>query len=253
MSAERDTQTQGYFDRAKRPITILVFLLPLIVAYEIGAVVFLHHATSGGGEALEARRLLARIFEVFGVVGLHLPAFLLIVLLLAWQTLGRYPWRVEAGVIAGMWLEACLWTVPILLAGPALSSLGKPAAPLAPLAAIQSFSDLDPLGRLTIAIGAGVYEELVFRLVLIALVHGVAADIAKLSPGTAAGLAVALSSVVFAWYHGPSSAQFVFYLVAGAYFAGLYLWRGFGIAAATHVLYDAIALVLLTAENSTTA
>ena len=55
------------------------------------------------------------------------------------------------------------------------------------------------------------------------------------------------SALLFAAYHFGGGAEFdaarfVFYTLAGLYFAILYVARGFGIVAATHALYDVLAV-----------
>ncbi|MFW5683061.1 MAG: CPBP family intramembrane glutamic endopeptidase, partial [Phycisphaeraceae bacterium] len=107
-----------------------------------------------------------------------------------------------------------------------------------------------PLGDwrsgLLLSIGAGIYEELLFRLLAIALLGLLLEDILALPRGWAALLAVAVSSLAFAWYHfwgtgmPIEATRFAFYTLAGLYFAGLYMLRGFGIVVATHAFYDVV-------------
>src|SRR5690606_28441143 len=106
--------------------------------------------------------------------------------------------------------------------------------------------------RLTISIGAGLYEELLFRMIAIAALHLVFVDLARLSESMGRVLAVGLSAAAFAVYHDLSSsggaldpARVLFFLCAGVYFGAIYLWRGFGIVVAVHALYDVLVLVLL--------
>ena len=62
-----------------------------------------------------------------------------------------------------------------------------------------------------------------------------------------------ISAVLFALYHPLKTGAGVleirraaFFLLAGVYFGVLYVVRGFGIAVATHALYDIAVVVLLT-------
>jgi membrane protease YdiL (CAAX protease family) len=128
-----------------------------------------------------------------------------------------------------------------------------------PLAGIDDFGAL-PLGaRIAVSIGAGLYEELVFRLLLIWLLLTVLVDFVKFSRRVAVPIAVGLSALAFTVYHplhdadGTFIAQrFAFYLVAGVYFGVLLLMRGFGIVVATHALYD-IATALLASRAADAA
>ena len=105
--------------------------------------------------------------------------------------------------------------------------------------------------NLVLSVGAGLYEELVFRLILICVVVMVGADLLKLSPGWTMAVAVLLSAVLFAAHHHPpmgsepfAMPRFLFRSVAGAYLALLFLWRGYGVAAGTHVAYNVIVVIL---------
>jgi len=96
-----------------------------------------------------------------------------------------------------------------------------------------------------------VYEELLFRMVGIALVHFIAADLIGLGEKKAGAVAVLLSAVAFGFYHDVYSESgalqwglLLYYVAAGVYFGGIFVWRGFGIVVATHALFDLIVLGL---------
>jgi membrane protease YdiL (CAAX protease family) len=104
------------------------------------------------------------------------------------------------------------------------------------------------IGRsLTLSLGAGIYEELVFRVLLMGALFWLARRLFSAKPGAAALGAVVVSSLIFSLFHyiGPMGdafqfASFMFRFVAGLVLAGLYQSRGFGIAAYTHALYDVL-------------
>ena len=106
-------------------------------------------------------------------------------------------------------------------------------------------------GLVVIAIGAGVYEELLFRLVAIAAIHAIAKDLLSLPEEVCVIAAVAISSLGFALVHfvggvNPfTMTKMLFYTVAGVYFAAIYLTRGFGIVVAVHALYDVLVFTKL--------
>jgi hypothetical protein len=99
--------------------------------------------------------------------------------------------------------------------------------------------------QLMISLGAGIYEELLFRVIL---VSGLALGAQKVLgwSATASGIfAVMVGALVFSAFHyiGPYGdrlelSSFTFRTVAGVLFSALYLQRGFGITAWTHALYD---------------
>ncbi len=98
--------------------------------------------------------------------------------------------------------------------------------------------------QLALSIGAGVYEELVFRVLL---VGGLYLLLRSLLARAAAAylLAAVVGAALFSWVHyvGPfgdafTLASFTFRFLFGLALNGLFLWRGFGVAAWTHALYD---------------
>ena len=99
-------------------------------------------------------------------------------------------------------------------------------------------------GRAVGFLGAGIYEELLFRLILLPLTFwGLRRLGAKPRPSMIA--AVLLGSLLFAAAHyvGPYGEVFVpftfmFRFLAGMFFSILFVSRGFGIAAGTHAGYD---------------
>jgi membrane protease YdiL (CAAX protease family) len=100
------------------------------------------------------------------------------------------------------------------------------------------------LARLVGYCGAGLYEEVLFRLLMLPIAVWA---FERLGCSTiAAGLwAILLSSLLFsaAHYIGPLGDSFAVYsftfrAVAGLFFAILFLLRGFGITAGTHFFYD---------------
>jgi membrane protease YdiL (CAAX protease family) len=247
----------SYFDRAQWPLQSLYFLLPLLVLYEFGTVAY---APAGDTRlpAIYAERLLGRFFELFGVTGYYLPGLLVAVVLLAMHITRGDPWKPEMKLYAGMAVESWLWALPLFVLGTLLA--GTPTAmALTPgvLALTTAINDASGGGGgivafswqagMVFAIGAGIYEELLFRLVAIALLDLLFTDLLALPARIGSVLAVVGSAVLFAVYHFSENnpfewSRFAFYMIAGLYFAVLYVGRGFGIVAATHALYDVMAI-----------
>ena len=105
--------------------------------------------------------------------------------------------------------------------------------------------------KVMLALGAGVYEEIVFRVLLVSAIAFLAGRVLGWRPLFAAGFAAILSAVIFAAFHyvGPYGDpfrldSFVFRFLGGLAFSLLYVTRGFGITAWTHTLYDLIALTV---------
>lgn len=234
---------------SQRPLHVLVFLLPLVIGYEVGSALYLMR--DGAGEAIRAHEQLSRLLGAFGAGGVFLPGALLVVTLLAWHVLSKDPWRLRPRVILGMAAESALWTLPLLVLGAMAQRVANESLAAA---AVQGAADprLAPAAtKLTLALGAGIYEELLFRLVGIAAIHFVLADICRMKPKPALGISVAVSAAAFALYHdaaflsggglgGLDPERFAFLTLAGLYLGGVFVFRGFGIVVAAHALYDVV-------------
>jgi len=231
----------SYAELSRTPLHVVVFLLPLIVAYEVGLAL---HGWSLQGGNVRAWAMLADVLAALGlspsvVVGYSLPGAVIVAVLVLWHALERAPWVVRPRVLGLMAAEAFAWTVPLVLLS------GIVGAMAAQQEAAAGFAAMDWRERLLVAIGAGLYEELLFRLALISLLHAVLADLLRLDARLALGLALVGSAAAFAAYHDVPLAASGVYLLAGLYLGGVYLLRGFGIVVGVHALYDALVLVLL--------
>jgi len=233
----------GYWERAKRPLQSLVFLLPLLIVYEIGAITLLRDAGSSGHGELVAVVMLREFFNFVGIEGLYLPGLVVVVVLLCWHIAEKDPWRLEPETYLGMLTESIVWAVPLWVL---LTVLSRHAGgPVEAAQASTGAGDLTLAQSLLLSLGAGIYEELVYRLIGITLVHLLLVDLLKMPKGWGAVLAVIVTSLAFGYVHFNAQHPFelgkmIVYTIAGAYFAVLFVMRGFGIAAGTHAVFDVI-------------
>jgi len=113
------------------------------------------------------------------------------------------------------------------------------------------------LANIVTGIGAGIYEELVFRLILIIVLMLLFQDVLGFSRKGSIILSILVSAGLFSAHHHiifvdgqltPSAVfswtAFCFRTIAGVYFAALFAIRGFGITAGTHAFYDIIATII---------
>ncbi len=241
-----------------RPLVVLIFLLPLIVLYEVGSVLYLADASTGVVETIRAKSMLDHFFGEFGMVGVYLPGVALVAVLLTWHLLNHDRWRVRLSTLVGMGGESIAWTAPLLMIAVLVQhAMMQPQAQVVVGAGqvLAGATDLQAMGwqaRLTISLGAGLYEEMLFRMIVILGVHFLLVDLLHFSDRTGKLLALVVSAVSFALYHDLSAAgsglgwgKAVFYVASGLYFGGLYLLRGLGIVVAVHAIYDVVVLVAL--------
>ncbi len=240
-----------YWSESHRPLTSLVFVAPILAAYEVGILLQGPAAVRNGADVW-----LRGVLDTVGFEQYFLLPALTVAILLGWHHTTRQPWRVSRGALAGMAVECaglalCLWIV-LQLQGAVLEIVGGGSRP--PDARAPAAIGLSTSGRLASTVGylgAGVYEEVLFRLMLLPAV-ALAARRAGISWTTAVAAAAVLTSGAFAAAHyvGPygeafDGFTFVFRFLAGLFFCGLFVYRGFGIAAGTHAGYDILVGVLL--------
>src|SRR5690606_34651472 len=98
--------------------------------------------------------------------------------------------------------------------------------------------------NLALSIGAGLYEELLFRVILVGGLFAVLKAVLG-KPVPAYVLAALVGAAIFSWVHyvGPLGdpfqwASFTFRFLFGLALNVIFLLRGFGVAAWTHALYD---------------
>lgn len=224
---------KGYFQRSELPLTSLVFLLPLLVVYEVGT----RYYTADSD--IRAFRWMQDFFQLFGASGRHLPAMAVVCILLTWHLARRDTWSLDPAHLLGMLFESILLAIPLLLIGKVAMIYWH----YLPLMAVRDAL----VGKLVLSVGAGIYEELVFRLAAFTALSLLFVDILGMKKMWANLLMVVVSSVGFSLYHYWGFEQFqwqtfVFRTVAGFYFGAVFVYRGFGISAGSHAAYDIIAV-----------
>lgn len=246
--ALRAHRSPEYWNETRRPLVCLVFLAPLLAIYEIGVIYF------GGRQPEQIRNgadswMRCWLSESAGCDG-FLPVFVLSGLLL-WHLLSRQSWRVDLETPMGMFAESLLFAFALLFVGQltdtAFQRIGVPAALSVPARKWQATA--------ITFVGAGIYEEFLFRLCLLpACIGGL--RVMRLGNAWAVSIAVLVTSLAFslAHYVGPAAEQFdlftfTFRSIAGVFFAVLFLTRGFGIAVGSHAAYDLIVGVLMFAQG----
>jgi membrane protease YdiL (CAAX protease family) len=114
--------------------------------------------------------------------------------------------------------------------------------PAAPTCCIET----QGVARIVGFFGAGVYEEVLFRLALIPLIAAFLRAAGESQRGSVWGAAMA-ASLIFSAAHYQAFTHlgdpfcldtFCFRFAAGMVFSALFIYRGFGITAAAHTLYD---------------
>ncbi len=265
-----DFPRDSYLERTSRPVYALVFILPFLIFYELGTIFINTDVLSQTQIRVVAFVWLQELLRYLGLGGKFLwaaPAVVVIIILLAYQLVSGKQWWVSFTDMLPMAIECVLLAIPLIVLSLFLHTspaTGNSAAVDVPAivqcaaeqsAAMQKGPTL--LADIITGIGAGIYEELLFRLVLICALVLLFQDVLGWGKGNSIALAVLVSAALFAAHHHidllsgrPNQsdlfdwAKFIFRTIAGVYFAALFAIRGFGIAAGTHAFYDIIATLI---------
>jgi len=226
-----------YWRAARAPRYSVTFALPLLVAYEALALGLSHDSITGVRNGADV--LLKSVFVLLGGRD-GLIAFGALLLgtggVLVWRD-RRRSGPVEWRVFLLMAIESVLYALVFGLVVGTLTGL------LLRLAV--GSNGLGFATQLMISLGAGIYEELLFRVLLVGALGWTGRRLFGWGAGAAGTFATLLGALIFSAFHyvGPYGdhlelASFTFRAIAGVMFSGLYVLRGFGITAWTHALYD---------------
>lgn len=243
---------QNYWQASRSPRYSLVFALPLLLLYELLAITLPLRETQGVRNGAEV--IIRTAFDalagpwgapLFGAVMIGVSAWLVTRDV---QTNGA-PRR--AGIFALMMGESFLLAALFAVTASMITARVLGALHLLAIAAPAGGAGIDGPTRLMVSLGAGIFEELLFRVVLVSALMGFAKVVFGAGRAVSATFAVILSALIFSAFHyiGPfgdklALPSFLFRAVAGLLFSLIDVLRGFGIAAWTHSLYD-VGLLLI--------
>lgn len=244
----------SYWQLSRAPRYSLLFALPLLAAYELLTLALANGPAAGIRNGADV--LLQAL--VYAVAGPYEPYVFGAALLggglwLVARDLRANRQPLRGRVFFGMAVESAVLAVLFgLVVGTLTARLLGAMHALAAPAGPQPLVAMDLPTRLMVSLGAGLYEELLFRVLLVTLFQGVARVLFGAGRGASAAFAVVLSALLFSAFHyvGPFGEplevqSFVYRAIAGLAFSVLYVLRGFGITAWTHALYDVLLLVVL--------
>lgn len=224
-------------------LTSLVLVFPLFLIYQLGVLFTL--------PVLNGADFLTII--LFRQVGLSTSGYLIFTAAVTAAffvgvALLRRRQRFDSGVVMPMLLESIIYALTMG------SLIYFVMTRLMGMNGLLSAGFIDGQGiftRLIMSIGAGVYEETVFRLALIPALVGLFSSVMGTRRNTAVILAFVLSSLAFSAVHHLGAygdplhlGIFVFRFLAGIFFALLFWFRGFAVAVYTHAFYDIYVLLL---------
>jgi membrane protease YdiL (CAAX protease family) len=230
---------RGYLAGSRDLSTSVVLVIPLFLFYQIGVLLT-------GGLRNGVDFVTNALFLLFDGNLLAYGVFNLVVLAGFGVALGymRKQGNFAPRLIPYMLLESAIYAV---LFGSIVIALINAVGLGGLLAAGDVPQKMTFVQKLVMSAGAGLYEEIVFRLFLMGGMFFAMTRFLNLPRVVAAAVAVLASSVIFSAAHHISEpftmSAFTFRAFAGVLFALLFQARGFAIAAYTHALYDVWVMV----------
>ncbi len=236
---------KGKMLRRSDPLTSLLLVFPLFAVYQIG--VLLMPSTYNGADLItsEMLHLLHGNASTYLVVNVIL-ALLFVVLVLVLRRNNSFdprlflPVLLESSIYAlTMGSLICFVMIDFLHIDPKLA-----------IACATGPEQASPLAKLVLSIGAGVHEEIVFRLIMVGGGVWLFERGLGLRRWLSIALAFVISSVLFSAAHHVIGGEpfrvgaFTYRLLCGLVFATLYQTRGFAVAVYTHALYDIYVLIV---------
>jgi hypothetical protein len=232
---------KSYWRQSRSPFYSLLFALPLLIGYEVLIFSFNHSDIIGLRNGADI--LFRQFFGMFNIYGFYLVGFLVLsTLLIAYYFHSRQGSNREFHFqfFIMMLLESIIFALIMYIFVAKVGNVLLTAGGLP--------------GRkeaIALALGAGVYEEFIFRVVLISGFLFFLRDILKLHPVTASVTAVITASAIFSLFHYLGALGDVFEIksflirfAAGIFLSGLFVLRGYGVTAYTHTIYDLLVILI---------
>lgn len=260
----------SYLERTSRPVYAIALLLPLIIFYELGTIFINTDVLAQSQIRVVAFVWLQDSLRHIGLIGKWswiAPPLAVVIILLGLQIASRKSWMVFFSDFYVMVVECIILAIPLLVFSLLINSALQTPAPDSQYAManfsttlLQVFAGTGSnnlLADIVTGIGAGIYEELIFRLILICSLMIILQDVLRLEHTISIVLAIIISATLFSVHHhivflngqfgqmSPFSLpEFIFRTLAGIYFAILFAVRGFGVTAGTHAFYDIMATLI---------
>lgn len=219
----------------------MVLVLPLLIFYEVGV---LFTDVMNGADFVT--QTLIKLIGLRGFIALQ-AGIVLIFFALALHL--RRKQKFEMGLFVPVLLESGVYALTmgtfILFVMTDLLGIDPRLSTALTLKSVGLFD------KLVLSVGAGIYEELVFRVGLFGGLALLCHRVLNLRLTVALVISLLLSSILFSVAHhvGPFGdplrvGVFVYRAMAGLFFACLYQFRGFPIAVYTHALYDVYVMLI---------
>ena len=240
-----ENAVKTYFSDTKNLLYSFLISLPLFLAYEL--LILISQPDASQIVRISVDSWFKSIFSLLGVNAVSIT--LLVVALLGMVILYKERDRLKElkfKFFPVMIAESTVYAVIVALVATFFVSM------VFAFSANDPISSLSALQKFALSLGAGLYEELFFRVILVSALIFVFQKVFNNKNWAAITAAVVLSAFLFSLVHYVGSmgdpftfSSFTYRFLFGLMLNGIYVWRGFGIAAWTHALYDLLVLFVL--------
>lgn len=237
-------QIKQYFENTHTLLYSFLVSLPLFFLYEILILI-----SQPSGDAIVRISVDVWIKSLFTSLGVSAISFsLLIIAIIGLFILYKERERLKTlrfVYFPTLLLEATVYAILVAFISQSLVSF------MLNMAASDPISTLTTTQKLALSLGAGLYEELFFRVILVTVLILIFTKMFG-KKWAAITAAMVLSALLFSAVHYIGSmgdaftlGSFLYRFLFGLILNGIYVWRGFGVAAWTHAIYDIMVIAFL--------
>ncbi len=225
-----------YLARSRSLTKSFLFILPLLVFYEIGILLY------GSETKNTADVIIKKPFEIFGDNAALVFNSLIIIIAFCSIFYIEKKNRFSCGIFIPMFLESLAYAFSLgyvilfFLYGYLPFDITN--------SHVQNF-----IKSIIVSLGAGIYEEIFFRLLLLSALYIVFVKALKINAIVGSLCSILICACIFSIMHYMGAtgdtftmSSFLFRLTAGIVLSAIFVFRGLGIAVYTHAIYDVLVI-----------
>jgi hypothetical protein len=229
--------SQSYFSASRNLLYSLVAIFPMLFLYELLGFINnfeAHYQIRNGADAM-----IRQVFSIFGPNSQLLYGLTLFLIFCSVGCRHRdilLKGEINIRFLVLMIIESFLWCVGLLITMKGVNTLFL-ANPIT----------ADLLEQFYLSVGAGIWEELIFRLGLISAFTYIIHSIFRYGKSFSLVLSLFFSGAIFSLFHYVGIygdiftwQTFILRTFAGVFLGAVFLFRGLGISVYTHILYDMV-------------
>lgn len=233
-----------YFNSTHTLLYSYLISLPLLLLYEI--LIFIAQPDTDQVVRISVDVWIKTLFSYLGqdVISITLIFVALIGIFVLYKE--RYKLgSLKGGYFLTMLIEASAYAFLLALI------ISTTVSGILQIAAYQTVESLSTLQQLALSLGAGLYEELFFRVILVSLLLLILRYLVQ-TKWLRFALAMVIAALLFSSVHYIGDlgdtftvGSFLFRFLFGLALNAIYIFRGFGMAAWTHAIYDLMVVAFL--------